>query len=225
MAEQLGQKLRSRGLARPQRPPVPIMPLPTDEEYWNILPDILQAQITVAIQSRARRSKGACEPEVLLWAGTPYLRTNKILLLFMIWVVVLLVPVFLLTEVVEHGGWMALGWAVVSVFIFVPKISRSSREVYALTTCRVFASTRTMYCSITTDQLDYGDVTAAKLHFNSDLTATLTLESTLDRQRDEFKPIKRVTLDRLKDVKDVCRVLSQYLPAEIAESAGISASS
>ena len=126
-----------------------------DEPFWNDLPDILQEQVLVAIDyGKPKKGQPMRAAEKLLWAGTPFLRTRTILSLFTWWVVLLIVPVFTLVELVEDvGGWIALGWAFISVFIFVPRISRSSRVVHVLTTQRAFTSTRTMFCSIETAQV------------------------------------------------------------------------
>lgn len=99
---------------------------------------------------RERRAKGvaAGPAEELLWCGTPYIHTRTLLQLFLVWSLLLVVPVPFLVELIEDaGGWVALAWAVVSVFIFVPRVSRSSRVVYVLTMKRAWTSTRTM-CDI-----------------------------------------------------------------------------
>jgi hypothetical protein len=85
----------------------------------------------VAIETAARKTAGQrLPPEQVLWAAAPHLRTSTILGLLVLWSVVLVVPVVLLVEMVGDigdmgidGGWIALGWAVLSVFIFVPQVS------------------------------------------------------------------------------------------------------
>ena len=70
------------------------------------------------------------ENETLLWAGTPHVRTRVLLQIFCIWSVLLVIPAFVLVEAVpDEGGVLALCWAFVSVFLFVPYLSRGSREV------------------------------------------------------------------------------------------------
>jgi len=89
-----------------------------------------QAQVQVAIGTFARKTMGQnLPPEQVLWAGTPHLRTATILSIFLAWSVLLVVPVLLLVELVDDiagsgidGGWLSLCWAIVSVFIFVPKV-------------------------------------------------------------------------------------------------------
>jgi hypothetical protein len=57
-----------------------------DEPFWNELPDILQAQILVAINhGRPKKGQPLQAAEKLLWAGSPYLRTSKIISLFFVW--------------------------------------------------------------------------------------------------------------------------------------------
>ena len=122
-----------------------------DEPFWKALPDILQAQVMVMLDHGRPTKKNPLprEAEKLLWAGTPHLRKRTKLLLFVLWVISLVVPSMLLVELVDEvGGWCALGWALMSVFLFVPRISRGSREVFALSSQRAFISKRTMYCSI-----------------------------------------------------------------------------
>jgi hypothetical protein len=122
-----------------------------DEPFWRDLPDMLQAQVMVMLDNGrpTKKNPQVREAEKLLWAGTPYLRMRTRLLLFVLWMVCLIVPSMLLVELVDEiGGWCAIAWAFVSVFLFVPRISRASREVFALTTRRAFISKRSMYCSI-----------------------------------------------------------------------------
>ena len=92
-------------------------------------PSDSQAQVLVAISSFARKTMGQnLPPEQVMWAGTPHLRTATILYIFLVWSLTLVVPVLLLVELVDDiagsgvdGGWLSLGWAIISVFIFVPK--------------------------------------------------------------------------------------------------------
>ena len=155
---------RPKGYARPKDyVPVPLNEhiALTQQPFWTDLPDILQAQVLVMIDM-ARRPKGMGwkvpkgEMETLLWAGTPHIRTKILLQIFFVWSLLLVIPSLVLVEVVQDlGGWLALVWAVCSVFIFVPYISRGSREVYALTTHRAFSSCRTMFCSIESAQVPH----------------------------------------------------------------------
>jgi len=202
-----------------------MLPLPTDNDWWKALPDMLQAQVMVALNTRARKKKGREPVEELLWAGTPHLRTRIILFLFFVWTVLLVVPTPFLVELIDHGGWCALGWAAVSVFIFVPKVTRGSREVFVLTSSRAFASIRSMYCAIETVQLDFSDVTAAKVTINADHTGTIELRSSLPEAgkhpHDLYHRDRVVVFDRVRDLRDACRVLNDLLPREIVDSAGI----
>ena len=108
-----------------------------------------------------------------------------------------------------------MAWAVVSVFLFVPRISRSSRAVFAITSKRVFSSERSMYCSIHTGQLQLAEVTSASLKINSDSTGTLVFQM----YRGELKPPTVVTFDHVKDLRNCCRVLDAVLPAPVVEAA------
>ncbi len=55
--------------------------VPADESYRKKLPDSLQAQLYVALETyKRKRSKAPAEH--LLWAGAPHLRTRSLLLLF-----------------------------------------------------------------------------------------------------------------------------------------------
>jgi len=210
------------GLSTPRSRMPPLHPpvLPTDESYWKALPDILQAQLHVALDSYNRK-RGNKPAEQLLWAGAPHLRTRSMLFLFALWSVLLIVPVFVLVEMVEDiGGWLALGWAVVSVFLFVPRISRNSRVAFALTTSRAFISERTMFCSITTTVLPHVDVMSCKMSLNSDQTGTIQLRGVPSR----FAETRIVTFDHVLQLRDCCRVLDVVLPPEIVEDAGLSRS-
>ena len=186
---------RPKGFERPKD----YIPVPLNEHialsqqpFWKELPDILQAQVMVMMEM-AKRPKGPGwkvpkgEVETLLWAGTPHIRTKILLQIFAIWSVLLLIPSLILVEVVpDVGGWLALAWAFCSVFIFVPYVSRGSREVYALTTHRAFSSCRTMFCSIQSAQVAVGyrsscrhlvrvRVRVLSLTLTPTLTPTLTL--------------------------------------------------
>eukprot|EP00967_Tisochrysis_lutea_P052219 scaffold64677_cov30-Tisochrysis_lutea.AAC.5 len=91
---------------------------------------LAQAQVMVAIETAARKNARLnLPPEQILWAGTPYLRTRTVVLLFLLWSILLVLPVVFLVELVDDigdtgidGGWLSLAWAVVSVFIFVPRV-------------------------------------------------------------------------------------------------------
>ena len=122
-----------------------------DEPFWRDLPDILQAQLLVMLDNGrpTKRNPQPREAEKLLWAGTPHLRIRSKLLLFLLWMILLIIPAMLLHKLVDEvGGWMAIGWAFLSIFIFVPRISRGSREVFGLSNRQLFISKRSMYCSI-----------------------------------------------------------------------------
>ena len=150
-------KLRKARAAAQAQAPVPLHPflagVDDDTPFWRDLPDILQAQLLVMLDNGrpTKKNPKPREAEKLLWAGTPHLRKRTIFLLFSLWMVLLTVPTLLLVELVDEiGGWCALSWAVMSVFIFVPRISRGSREAFALTSRRAVVSKRSMYCSIHT---------------------------------------------------------------------------
>ena len=74
-------------------------------------------------------------------------------------------------------------WAVCSVFVFVPYISRGSREVYALTTHRAFSSCRTMFCSIQSEQVSYMNMGTVQLKLNVDHTGSFVLRCRLHLRR------------------------------------------
>mmetsp|Transcript_43080 Transcript_43080/g.126657 ORF Transcript_43080/g.126657 Transcript_43080/m.126657 type:complete len:269 (-) Transcript_43080:1225-2031(-) len=222
---QLKERVAKRKTVANYQPVVPsIASLPNmnivDEPFWNDLPDILQAQVLVALDyGKPKKGEPMRAAEKLLWAGTPFLRTRTILSLFLLWVVMLVVPVFLLVELVEEtGGWLALGWAFISVFVFVPRVTRSSREVYALTTYRAFTSTRTMFCSIETAQVRYENVVEAKLKINGDQTGTIEMRY----HKGPFEPMGLVRFDRLRDLRNACRVLDEMLPEDIKQGMGLS---
>lgn len=123
--------------------------------------------------------------------------------------------------VVENGalgdrGWLAaLGWAVVSIFIFVPRVSCSSRYVMALTDKRAFTSERTMYCSIETSQIEYRAVTSARLSISKDQTGSIELRD----DRNPYAPPTQVHFYGVRDFRDCCRVLNRFLPREVVEQA------
>tara|TARA_B110001452_G_scaffold81790_1_gene66896 strand:+ start:2897 stop:3769 length:873 start_codon:yes stop_codon:yes gene_type:complete len=132
---------RPKGFERPKD----YMPLPStdhlllaDQPFWQALPDILQAQVLVMLDN-GKRTKGkgwrvpAGQQETLLWAGTPHIRTRTLIKIFMIWSLLLVIPAVVLVEAVpDEGGLYSLFWAFVSIFIFVPYVSRGSREVRSL---------------------------------------------------------------------------------------------
>lgn len=172
-------------------------------------PPCLVACLQVLVQLKA--------DETLLWAGNPIIRTKTILMLFALWSVLLIIPVVVLVELVEDtGGWWAISWAVVSVFIFVPRISRSSRVVFALTTRRTFVSKRTMYCSIETSSLPYAEVRSARIKLNDDGTGEVYL-----RKLNDMYDGEALLLYNIKGIRDACRVLLAYLPPNVAEQGGL----
>merc|ERR1719198_2724325 len=160
-----------------------------------------------------RQSPHAPLSEQLLWAAAPFIRTRTLMTLFAIWSLLLVVPVFILVEhpaLGDAGGWAALAWAIVSVFIFVPRVSRSSRLVFALTSQRAFTSERTMYCSIETAQIEYKNVTSARLNVSKDQTGSIELRD----ERDPYAPPTLVHFYGVRDLRNCCRVLNQFLPQE-----------
>jgi len=192
-----------------------------DEPFWRDLPDILQAQVLVMLDNGrpTKRNPQPREAEKLFWAGTPYIRKRTSFLLFVIWMVVLTVPSLLLHDLVDEiGGWCALAWAFFSIFFFVPRLTRGSREVFALTSRQIVVSRRTMYCSIHTQKLPYHDVVSATLTAHRDGTGTFVFT----KMKAMYQPTERVTYDRVRDVKGAVRVLAKMLPPEVAEDAGFS---
>jgi hypothetical protein len=190
-----------------------------DEPFWRDLPDILQAQLLVMLDN-GRPTKKNPEPreaEKLLWAGTPYLRKRSKFLLFVLWMVMLIIPAMLLHELVDEvGGWVAMGWSVMSVFVFVPRISRGSREVFALSTKRMFISKRSMYCSIHSTKSNYSDIASAKLTMHRDGSGTFTFT----KVKIMYHPTERIIFDRVRDVRGCCRMLAEVLPEDVAQDAG-----
>jgi len=192
-----------------------------DEPFWRALPDILQAQILVMLDNGrpTKKNPKLREAEKLLWAGTPHTRKRTIFFLLLLWITVLIVPSLLLVELVDEiGGWLAIGWAIVSVFLFVPRVTRGSREVFALSSQRLIVSRRSMYCSINSDKFQYGDIADAKLVSHRDGTGTITLR----KVKLMYQPTEYITFDRVRDVKGVVRVLARMLPEEVASAAGFS---
>jgi len=190
-----------------------------DEPFWRDLPDILQSQILVMLDNGRPTKKNPTprEPEKLRWAGTPHTRFRTILLIVLLWAVFLVVPALLLEDLVDEiGGWLALAWAFFTVFIFVPRLTRGSREVFALTARRAVVSKRSMYCSIHTEKVEYGDVASAELRPHKDGTATIVLTKT----KHMYALTERVTFDRIRDVRGAERVLGMLLPPDVALAGG-----
>lgn len=189
-----------------------------DTPFWRDLPDILQAQLLVMLDNGRPTKKRPTprEAEKLLWAGTPNLRKRTVFLLFTLWMVLLIVPALVMVELIDEiGGLCALGWSFASIFIFVPRISRGSREAFALTTKRCVVSKRSMYCSIHTSQVDYGDIQSASLQMHKDGSGTFTF----NKVKVMYQPKEYVMFDRVRDVKGAIRVLEDKLPPEVLESA------
>lgn len=216
------RKARKLGESQPYIPLHPFFAgVKDDEPFWMKLPDILQAQVLVMLDNGrpTKKNPKPREAEKLLWAGTPHLRKRTIFVLFVMWMVLLVVPSMLLHELVDEiGGWCALAWAVASVFIFVPRISRGSREVFACSSRRLFISKRSMWCSINSQKADYSDIASAKLVMHKDGSGTFTFTKT----KIAYHPTERVIFDRVRDVRGACRVLAQVLPEEVAQEAGFS---
>jgi len=190
-----------------------------DEPFWRALPDILQAQVLVMLDNGrpTKRNPKVREAEKLFWAGTPHTRKRTVLLLLIIWVVVLVIPALLLDDLVDEvGGWCALGWAVVTVFLFVPRLTRGSREVFALSSQRVIVSRRSMYCSINSAKINYSDIRSADLTSHRDGTATVVLS----KIKPLYAPAESITFDRVRDVRGMVRILGRMLPEEVATAAG-----
>jgi len=164
-------------------------------------------QVLVQLSTRAA--------EKLLWAGAPIIRSRVVLIIFALWSFLLCLPAVLLVELVEDtGGWWALAWAVVSVFIFVPRISQGSRVVFALTSCRAFISVRTMYCSIETKELRYADVASLRIDVRPDATGEIFL-----RKKGDPHNLTQLRIYNIKGFRDACRVLEKMLPARVVEEA------
>jgi len=203
-----------------QAPPHPFLAgVSDDEPFWRDLPDILQSQILVMIDNGMPTKKNPKPRPVerILWAGTPHTRKRTILLLVLLWAVTLAVPAILLEDLVDEvGGWLALAWALFTVFLFVPRLTRGSREVFALTSQRAIVSRRTMYCSIHSEKFYYSDIASAKLTPHRDGTATVVLTKT----KVMYKPTERITFDRIRDVRGAERVLGRMLPGDVAHDAG-----
>ena len=108
-------------------------------------------------------------------------------------------------------------WSVVSVFVFVPRISRGSREAFALTQKRAVISKRSMYCSIHTYKVAYGDIASASLEMHRDGTGTFTFT----KVKMMYHPTEHVVFDRVRDVRGAVRILEEVLPSEVlAEAKG-----
>jgi len=217
------RKLRKSQADSSQNNYVPLHPffagVRDDEPFWRDLPDILQAQLLVMLDNGrpTKKNPKPREAEKLLWAGTPYLRKRSKFLLFVLWMVLLIVPAMLLHELVDEvGGWFAIGWSVMSIFIFVPRISRGSREVFALSDRQMCISKRSMYCSIHSTKATYNDISSAKLTMHRDGSGTFTFT----KIKVMYHPTERVIFDRVRDVRGACRVLAEVLPHEVAEDAG-----
>ena len=100
---------RPKGFQRPKDyTPVPVSDqlLLQEQPFWQALPDILQAQVLVMIDT-ARRTKGKGwrvpkgENEAVLWAGTPHIRTRTLIRIFLVWSVLLVLPVLLAAGVLQ----------------------------------------------------------------------------------------------------------------------------
>jgi len=217
------RKTRKAALASSYAQFAPVHPflagVSDDEPFWRDLPDILQAQVLVMLDNGrpTKRNPKVREAEKLFWAGTPHTRKRTIFLLLVIWIIALLVPALLLEDLVDEiGGWLALGWAVVTVFLFVPRLTRGSREIFALSSQRAIVSRRSMYCSINSNKIDYGDIRSANLTSHRDGTATVVLE----KVKPMYAPAERITFDRVRDVRGLVRVLARMLPDEVSTAAG-----
>ena len=95
------QAVRRRG---PQTLPPPMPPVPTDAAFYADLPDLLQAQLYVALQTYNRKRTPQMPEERLLWAGTPHTRVRTMLLIFVVWVLIMFLPAFYLVEEVDEFG-------------------------------------------------------------------------------------------------------------------------
>lgn len=156
------------------------------------------------------------EREELLWAGAPVVRARAILAVLVLWALFLVVPVCLLVELIEEtGGWWALAWAVVSVFVFVPRVSQGSRVVFALTSVRAFVSVRTMHCSIETRAVGYGEMASVRADKRPDGTGVILI-----RKRGDVADAGCVRIYNVKRFRDACRVLAERLPRRVVEEAG-----
>ena len=79
--------MASRAAARRAMPAI-APGLPTDEAYFQRLPDILKAQLHVALDSARRKAMQQGTPaisEQLLWAAAPFIRTRTLMALFAVW--------------------------------------------------------------------------------------------------------------------------------------------
>lgn len=176
--------------------------------------------------STLRLSLGAALPQVLvqlrtgervLWAASPLMRSRHVLFLLVVWVIILVVPAVALVELIaDTGGWWAIAWAFVSIFIFVPRVSRASRVVFVLTDRRAFTSVRSMYCSIDTRTLDFRDVARLHVQPHGDGTGDITLWKTNDAY-----DANKVIFDSVLDLRGACRVLMDTLPRMVVRAAAL----
>ena len=196
------------------------LPSSEDKPLLGELSEQLQAQILVALDTAYRkeaRKDNKLKPERVVWCATPYLSTTTQLRLFLVWTVAIVTPVFPLVEFLEHGGWISLVWAVTCVFIFVPRMSRASREVYVLTDRRAFVSLRTLHCSIQTTEVNLLDIYSARLLPVGDgSTATLELYGRSTRQLG-FSSLVRVRFEQVRGVEKLCNVLDALLPRDVCQ--------
>ena len=189
--------------------------------------EMLQAQVLVAIDKAQRTTRRHHPPNATLesirYIATPHTPNKRTLLL--VWTLAIAAPVPLLVEYVEHGGYVALLLAALSVFLVVPRLTRASRNVYVLTDRRAFVSRRTMYCTVETTQLYYADIYDAELTADTADGATATLdlrgrpESTSSRAGGGGMRLgaeARVRFANVRDVEGLCRVIQRSLPAGIS---------
>lgn len=211
---------KGKGLYEKYQPMHPrAMGVKDDEPWWRDLTEMLQAQVLVQLDSGrpTKKNPQLREAERLLFACTPYIRKRTVFILMVLWLLTTLVPAMLLVEYVDEiGSYISLIWAAFSCFLYGPRISRSSREVFALTTKRAFISKRSMYCSIHTGAVNYDEMRQASLQTHKDGTGTFTFVQ-VGRM---YAHPKRITFDRIRDVKGCVRVLAEVLPEEVARDAG-----
>ena len=87
---------------------------------------------------------------------------------------------------------------------------------YTLFSAGVIVSRRSMYCSINSTKIAYGDIASANLVTHRDGTGTLTLK----KVKLAYQPEERITFDRVRDVRGLVRVLAKVLPEEVAQDGG-----